>query len=422
MKRKQINTLSIATIVIVLLGGLTAHAEEGENPFKRSARMAAEDGGLQGGGGDTATEGRIKAIRDNILKDWILKGGAAGLQFKDGMTYEDYLYGNAEKGLYGMTDILVDGAVVVNAIRDSEQRMDDEEMNTYVDGYPKTCKGFISLRDSRPHILCSVERFWEKKPGWSDERLQSEQYRQVHHEYASLGRLEQNVGSDSDTYLSNQIAKSLRYVTQLMLVVDGDPVSSTPGTCYEKYTAENFRILADVQTKRKRTFIKIGRGLLIAGGASGLGALVAGAPSALGMLGLSVLATGMNEASQDNDSYFYTEALGRFDQAIKAVEWSMDRGKSTPEAFWKMIKKRSKKMLEPDLRAYSASIANEHRVVRRRLLKIWKKENRYKYHPAVIREIHSIVKNGVDTGEFCNGFMHDIRSIRRYVEAALSPI
>src|SRR5690242_17340161 len=47
------------------------------------------EGGLQGGGGDTKTEGRIDEIRADILQ-WIQNGGALALNFENNMTVESY--------------------------------------------------------------------------------------------------------------------------------------------------------------------------------------------------------------------------------------------------------------------------------------------------------------------------------------------
>jgi len=202
----------------------------GENPFRASAAKAG--GGVQGGGGDAKTELRIKEIRDDIF-NWINQGGAKGLQFNHGLTLDDYLNGNETKGVYGMKDILISGAVVINAIKSNEQNLSDPELNTHVDGKPKTCKGFISQKDSRPTIICEVERFWELN--------EQEQYKQIHHEYAGLGLLEKNSGSDSDYDLSNQITKNLKYITKLMLVVESKPKFISPNMdCRVEGLEKNF--------------------------------------------------------------------------------------------------------------------------------------------------------------------------------------
>jgi hypothetical protein len=170
-------------------------------------------GGGHVGGGDSKSEGRIKEIRNNIL-DWINAGFAKGLDFKGtGITYETYVNGDAKKKILGMISVLqpVLGNVVVNVIKTSEESASDEEMNTRVDGIPKTCKRFISKKDLKKHILCNYERFWEQS--------EAEQYKLVHHEYAGLAGVELTDGADSDYVLSNQITMKLKYETVLRLPI-----------------------------------------------------------------------------------------------------------------------------------------------------------------------------------------------------------
>ncbi len=227
-------TYKTLPVMIALLGAITitqqANAQSQENPFRRSAALAAREGGVQGGGGDTKTELRIKAIRDDLMS-WIVAGGSKGLAFKNRITLDDYLNGNQEKAVFGMIDILAPGAVVVNAIKANEQRLDDQELNTYVNGMPKVCKSWISERDARPHMLCEIERFKELS--------ESEQYQQVHHEYAGLGLLEKNSGSDSDYSLSSQITDYLIPSTVLRLAVkpwiNPDPAKVNPRAYHFKW-------------------------------------------------------------------------------------------------------------------------------------------------------------------------------------------
>lgn len=224
--KNHITSIASATLIAgAVLFTQVARAQDSENPFKRSAAIASKEGGVHGGGGDTKTERRIKDIRDDVSA-WIEKGGAKALRFENSLTYDDYIFGNNDKNVYGMNDILVPGAVVVNAIKANEQRMDDEELNTYVDGKPKTCKGLISARDQRPHMICEVERFADL--------TESEQYQQIHHEYASLGMLEKNVGSDSDYSISKQLTSYLVTETVLRLAVKAPETHSIGGVVWVK--------------------------------------------------------------------------------------------------------------------------------------------------------------------------------------------
>jgi len=175
----------IVTSVLLLISASTAFAGVGA-----------------GGGGDLKTEGRIDEIRSDLLK-WISEGGAKRLELSQGTTYEAYVK--------TMEDFLRPQEVVVTAIKTSEENPNDDELSVRVDGQPKTCKGFFSKKDHRPHILCNVERFWETS--------EADQYRLVHHEYAGLALLEKNYGAASDYSISRQITDFLVPVTVLRLAV-----------------------------------------------------------------------------------------------------------------------------------------------------------------------------------------------------------
>jgi hypothetical protein len=248
-------TVTQAALVAGLLLNTSAFAQTQNhpNPFRSSSQSALAEGGVQGGGGDTITEGRIHEIRRDIQK-WINAGGAKSLDFSNSrarVTYEHYLNGSASNSVFGMNDVLRDGAVVINAIRESEQNLADEELNTYVSGYPKTCKGLISKRDGRPHILCNIERFWELKAGWEPARLEAEQYRLIHHEFASLAGLEKNVGSDSDMSLSSQLTKFLKPESVLRLAVV-QTVQPTPEVGTKTFNNPKYNGLAFMAQKSER--------------------------------------------------------------------------------------------------------------------------------------------------------------------------
>lgn len=171
-------------------------------------RLAARVGGESGGGGDLKVERRIKDIRDDIL-DWINDGGVRKLSFNKDISYNDYIHGNVAKKVYSMLDVLTHGAVAVSVFNKSEEDLTDSRLNTYVYGSPKVCKGYIE--NDIAYIVCSKEKF--------ESLNEHEQYQQIHHEYASLARLEQNIGSDSDYRLSKQLVAFLEYQQVLKLTV-----------------------------------------------------------------------------------------------------------------------------------------------------------------------------------------------------------
>lgn len=169
------------------------------NAFSLSAHAR---GGMSGGGGD-ASEIRVDEIRVDLLK-WIAEGGAQGLALPPGMTlsqYED-----------AMSSILTPHAVVVGFVTTAQEaQAQHAEDKVEVDGRLKTCRGFLSERDGRDHILCNVERFAATSA--------SDQYQLVHHEYAGLAMIEKNVGASSDYVISNQLSDFLVSQTVLRLSV-----------------------------------------------------------------------------------------------------------------------------------------------------------------------------------------------------------
>jgi hypothetical protein len=186
------------------------------------------EGSKGGGGGDARTEGRIDEIRADILK-WVQEGGSKALKLPQGLSSENYAK--------SMEDFLRPQEVVVTAIKSAEENPNDEELNVRVDGQPKTCKGFFSKKDQRPHILCNVERFWEMS--------ESDQYRQIHHEYAGLALIEKNIGAASDYSISQQINDYLVPITVLRLAVKNNrPVKAFDNRCtvyvdFRSYSSNN---------------------------------------------------------------------------------------------------------------------------------------------------------------------------------------
>jgi hypothetical protein len=149
-------------------------------------------GGANGGGGD-ATEIGVDAIRANILK-WIETGRSVRLkQYPAGVNNAIYVQ--------RMSIVLAPHAVVVSFVTTAQEATTtDPEQKVKVNGNAKSCRGFISVRDKRPHILCNVERY----PKTGDE-----QYKLVHHEFAGLAGVEKNVGPSSDYTISKQITDNL---------------------------------------------------------------------------------------------------------------------------------------------------------------------------------------------------------------------
>jgi hypothetical protein len=135
--------------------------------------------GTEGGGGD-ASEMRVDEIRSDILK-WIKNGGAKELEMPEGVSYEEY----ANK----MSSILLPNRVTVSFTNEP----------VLVNEAEKTCRGYVL--QAAPQILCNIPRF-EKTPD-------AGQYKLIHHEFAGLVKLENNIGASSDYVFSSQVTEYL---------------------------------------------------------------------------------------------------------------------------------------------------------------------------------------------------------------------
>ena len=161
--------------------------------------FAKSGGGAVAGGGGDASEARVDEIRSDILK-WINDGGAEGLTLKN-ISYGEYKS--------KMTEVLQPKIVIVNFIE--KDHATDEELQVNVDGKPKTCRSFISSRNSSYNILCNISRF--------KETTDSNQYKLIHHEFAGLMFIEKNEGAASDYEISSQITEFLSKQFVLKLAI-----------------------------------------------------------------------------------------------------------------------------------------------------------------------------------------------------------
>lgn len=161
--------------------------------------FAKSGGGAIAGGGGDASEVRFDEIRSDIAR-WINNGGTKTLEL-DSLSHEEYIS--------KMSDILTPLKVIVSFIEKDDEN--DDELKVSVDGSPKTCRGFISTKDSQPHILCNISRFKDTDV--------AAQYRLVHHEYAGLVGIENNDGAASDYSISSQLTSYLSRQTVLKLAV-----------------------------------------------------------------------------------------------------------------------------------------------------------------------------------------------------------
>lgn len=197
-KRSSLKTMALAGLAVSAALALSSAAKAVE-PTRQN-----RGGGASGvGGGGDPMESRVDEIRADILK-WISEGGAQALILPAGMSHEYYRV--------TMTSVLVPHAVTVSFVTTAQESASTEpESVVSVDGVAKTCRGFVSRRDGRPHILCNTERFSREGD--------ASQYRLIHHEYAGLAGVESNRGASSDYAVSNQLTAHLESTTVLRLAV-----------------------------------------------------------------------------------------------------------------------------------------------------------------------------------------------------------
>jgi hypothetical protein len=197
-------TLVIFSLIHVLLSLCTLQA----------ASTAAQ-GNSSGGGGDPH-EIRVNDIRAELM-NWIISNGSRSIVFPEGILHKDYTL--------KMIEILQPKLVVIGFVENDNSA--DEELRVVVNDVPKTCRGFVSSKDSRPHILCNIPRF--------DQTSEAELYKLIHHEYAGFVGIENNSGASSDYSISSQLGSYLEPVTIYRLSVKNKffQVTSNEVTCSE---------------------------------------------------------------------------------------------------------------------------------------------------------------------------------------------
>jgi hypothetical protein len=176
--------------------------------------------GQEGGGGDP-TEIRVDEIRSDLLA-WIKKGGANGLELRS-LSVAEYES--------RMSEILQPKQVQVTFVENDASA--DEELRVIVDGKPKTCRGFISVKDHRRHIVCNIPRF----KSISD----AEEYKLIHHEFAGLAGVEHNDGATSDYEISKQITDFLTEKKELKLGLKKKQIMQVDQTQVMNFNRDSFK-------------------------------------------------------------------------------------------------------------------------------------------------------------------------------------
>lgn len=189
-----------------------------DKPIELNDEMLKSAGTNSGGGGN-ASEIEVDEIRSDILK-WIGNGGPSAFkEFPKDVNLNSYID--------RMARILQPHTVVIGFVNSQqESETSDPELKVIVDGQPKQCRGFISTKDKRPHILCNSDRYPKEE---------ADQYRLVHHEYAGLVQVEKNVGASSDYVFSNQLTSFLENRIVKRLAIKPQQTSSIDEQLLMKY-------------------------------------------------------------------------------------------------------------------------------------------------------------------------------------------
>lgn len=175
-----------------------------------SSTLAIAGGNGVGNGGDPS-EMRFNDIRVDLL-NWIAHDGARSLNMPSRLSYQFYVS--------QMTTFLEAHQVNVTFISTlQEMNSDYHGRRVVISGQPKTCINYTEIAsDGREafNILCNLERF--SAAGEAD------QYRLVHHEYAGLAGIENNLGQASDYEISSQITTFLEPQTVLRLAIRNNAI------------------------------------------------------------------------------------------------------------------------------------------------------------------------------------------------------
>lgn len=155
-------------------------------------------GDKTGNGGDTC-EDRIQLIRDD-LSIWIRNGGSRGLRFTPGAKLESY------------------NAKMIESISKAQISCTDQTLE--IAGAEKVCVNSIDAGGVM-RLICNAKRFADIS--------QADQYTLIHHEYAGLSGLENNVSAESNYKISNQISAYLEDQIIKHLVVK--PSGRTAESC-----------------------------------------------------------------------------------------------------------------------------------------------------------------------------------------------
>src|ERR1044072_7768042 len=137
-----------------------------------SQTVSADFGGANHGGGDSC-EDRFKIVRQDLL-NWIESGAAEvfTLAGRPQITKDEYIAGIKKQIKEAHIACVSPG---------------DPGHPVLVNRKPKECKSEIDSATGIPQITCDREKFYSSLP---DRENNPEQYRIVHHEYATLAGFE----------------------------------------------------------------------------------------------------------------------------------------------------------------------------------------------------------------------------------------
>lgn len=173
MKIKQLKQIVIAATTLLAV----------MSPAKLLA-----DGGISGGGGDPL-EIKFQEVALNI-QQWVEAGHSKKLLLPSGMSVDSY------------------DSQMLEQLKNYEIVITEETI--LVHGQEKTCENFWR-KNQKSLVICNRASL-QSIVGDANSL-----YQLIHHEFASLARIEVNVGSESDYFVSKQLSAYLRVEKVLRL-------------------------------------------------------------------------------------------------------------------------------------------------------------------------------------------------------------
>lgn len=191
--------------------------------------------GNEGSGGGDLCEARFQSVARDI-NWWLQSGGASGLNLKDA-------HRDLSISQYSLAMEAVLAKFQVTCVGPG-----DAGYPVAVAGQAKECRSYRGS-DGTGHVFCDRAKFYS---GLANPENDGNQYRIVHHEFATLAGLEVPRGAASEYWLSDQITGFLSKQSVLKLAVKPNPANEAP---LGKYRFKMEATTQDIELSPDRTRI-----------------------------------------------------------------------------------------------------------------------------------------------------------------------